>query len=161
MTNIINTAPYLRTSWLFPPEIGQLTVELQRSYTSIAENVNVRTIGLYPTNFPSVTGNGYFFTSRRQQSLRQLYYFTSTSNINIGFKLANIGQIIQMYGIYLSGTSYYGLIPASNVAIAGQRSFYVAVNNASTTSDVITFVAGAGAPALTSGTIILEWLSNA
>ncbi len=160
-SNFVNQSAYLRTSREFPEDIHQLSIEVNKSYLDTANAVNARTIGIYPTNRPAITGNSYFITSSRQQSIRQVYTFTGTSDLDIGFKLANISQIVQMYGNFeTSGTPIYGLIPATNVAIAGQISFYLDINGASTTTDVIKFVLGAGSPTLTSGTIILEWLSH-
>lgn len=159
-SNIVNQVAYLRTSREFPEDLHQIAVESNKSYVDVANAVNARTIGLYPTNRPAITGNSYFITNQRQQTLRQVYPFTSVgSTIPIGFKLTSISQIVLMFGTYTDGTNTYGLIPASSVAIAGQISFYVALN-ASPTSDVITFVSGAGAPTVSSGLIVLEWISR-
>lgn len=160
-SNVINTSPYLRTSREYPQDDAhQLSVEVNKTYVDVANAVNTRTIGLYPTLRPAITGNSYFFTSQRQQSLRQVYTFTSAANINLGFKLSSISRIIQMYGTYTSGTATYGLIPGTSVAITGQISFYTDVNGASTTSDVVKFVVDGAAPALATGVIVVEWIAN-
>lgn len=158
-SNVTNHVSFLRTSREFPEEIKELAFQVSKSYIDIANVVNTRTIGIFPVNRAAITGNSWFLTSRRQQTLRQVYSFTSTADIDIGFKISSIFGFVQLYGVYNSGTAWFGLIPATSVAIAGQISFYVDVNGASTTSDVIKFVVGGGAPALTSGTIVLEWLS--
>lgn len=161
MNNITNQVAFLRTSRLFPEDLRQLCVESNKSYVDIANAVNARTIGLYPVNVAAITGNSYFLTNQRQQSLREVYVFgIGITTINLGFKLSNIAQFVQMFGIYTDGTSTYGLIPASSVSIAGQISFYVTINIASTTSDVIKIVIDGSAPTLQSGTIILEWISQ-
>lgn len=161
MNNVINQVAYLRTSREFPEDLHQLTVEVNKTYIDIANAVNERIIAIFPTNRPAITGGSWFLSkNQRQQSFRQVYIFTSTADINIGFKLSSIAEPSDFYGQYLSGTSWFGLIPATTVAIPGQITFYLAVNGASTTSDVIKFVVGAGAPALTRGKIVLEWLSN-
>ena len=161
-SNIVNQVAFLRTSRDFPEDTKALNSELNKAYIDIANTVNDRTIGIYPINRPAVTGEAWFINKdRKQQTLRQVYTFTTTADINIGFKLSRISQISKnTYGSFTDGTSWYGLIYASSVAIAGQLSFYVTVNGASTTSDVIKIVSGAGAPTLTSGVIVLEWLSN-
>lgn len=161
-SNVVNEVAYLRTSRNFPKDIENLTVEINKAYVDIANNVNARTIGIFPVNRPAITGESWFITqNRRQQTLRQAYSFTSTSDINIGFKLSRISSISKMsYGSYTDGTSWFGLIYATSVPIAGQISFFVTVNAGSTTSDIIRFETGAGAPALTSGIIVLEWISN-
>jgi hypothetical protein len=161
-SNVVNQVAYLRTSREFPPEMHQLSVELTKSYIDTASSVNVRTIGIFPTNRPAITGEGWFLEkNQKQQSLRQAYTFETTADIPIGFKVENIAQFSKMHGVYTIGTNtdWYGLIPATPVAIAGQITFYIFVDVASTTTDLIRFVVGGGAPALTYGTIVLEWLS--
>lgn len=162
MTNPINRVPFLRTSRDFPEEIHQLATETNKTYVDIANAVNNRTIGIYPLNNSAFNGNSFFIANGRQQGLRQIYTFTGTSDINIGFKLSSITTINLMYGTYTntSSGSIFGLIPATSVAIVGQISFYIAVNSSSTTSDVLKFVVDAGAPALNSGIIVLEWIAN-
>jgi hypothetical protein len=159
-SNIMNQVAYLRTSREFPEELHQLTVEINKTYLDIANAVNARVIGIFTINRPVQTGEAWFLTVRRQQSFRQVYTFTTTANINIGFKLTSIAQISpRSYGTFTDGTNWYGLIFSSNVAIAGQISFYVLATG-STTTDQIAFLTGAVAPAITSGTIVLEWLSQ-
>ena len=159
--NVVNQVAYLRTSREFQEDIHQLAIEVNRSYIDIANAVNNRTISIFPINRPAINGESWFISkNQRQQGLRQVYTFTSTADINIGFKLSSIAEFTRFFGIYTDGTASYGLIPGTSVAIAGQISFYVTVNGASTTSDVIKFLVGAGAPALTSGKIVLEWISE-
>lgn len=150
--NIINTAPYLKTSRNFPRDIDNLTQELDKSYIEIAQIVNARTIGLYPINRPALTGNSYFLTSARRQTLRQVYTFTATTAINHNIIDINPNDFTNCNGSYTDGTNNYGIIWGTSVAIAGQISFYL-------TSTQIIFVVGAGAPALTSGRCIIEWIS--
>lgn len=156
--------PYLQTSREFPEDISNLVVEVNKSYLEIAQNVNARTIGLFSVTRAAITGEEWFITSRKQQSLRQVYVVPSGiitgSTIDIGFKISNISQFSsKCYGVFTDGTDWYGLIFASNVPIAGQISFFLHVNPLSLVSDQIVFEVGAGAPAITSGTIVLEWLS--
>lgn len=168
-SQIVNQSPYLRTSRSFPEESKNLSGELSKTYLDIANSVNDRTIGLFPTLQPAITGESWFLnTNARQQSLRRVYTFTTTADIEIGFKLTTISEFSRFFGIYTDvilttpptpPSNWYGLIPATSVAIPGQISFFVTVNGASTTSDVIRFVVGAGAPALTKGKIVLEWLA--
>lgn len=162
MNNVVNQVAFLRTSREFPEDIKEFTVESNKSYVDIANAVNNRTIGIFPVNRPAQTGEGWFLKNNQKQStLRQVYTFTSTATpIPIGFKLTSIFGFTRNFGVFTDGTSWYGLPFASNVAIAGQRTFYIAVDGASTISDVITFANGAGAPAIMNGTIVLEWLSQ-
>jgi hypothetical protein len=162
MNNVVNQLPYLRVSREFPEEIHQLTVEINKSYVDTANAVNNRIISIFPTTRPAITGESWFLLgNQKQNGFRQVYNFTTTVDINIGFKLSNISIISpKTCGSFLSGTSWNGLIFGSDVAIAGQISFNVIVNALSTTSDIIRFYIGAGAPALTRGVIDLEWLSQ-
>lgn len=151
--NPINSVAYLRTSREFPNDLDQLCVEVNKTYLELAQAINVRTIGLYSTNRPSITGNSYFLTSSRQQTLRQVYTFTSTTAINHNILNINPSMFTNCYGNYTDGTNGYGLFFATSVAIAGQITFYV-------TATQIVFVVGAGAPVITSGRVVLEWISN-
>ena len=150
----MNQVAYLRTSRQFPEDPHQMAVESNKSYVDIANAVNSRTIGIYPVNRPAITGNTFFITNQRQQTLRQVYIFTSiTTPIPTGFVLSNISQVSQMYGTYTDGINTYGLIPGSSATIGGQITFYI-------DHDSITFVNGGGSPTVTSGIIVLEWISN-
>ena len=116
--------------------------------------MNNRIIGVFPTLRPAVTGESYFITkNKRQQSLRQVYTFTSTAPIPHNITFTEIDGFTLNFGQYTDGTNWYGLIPGSNVAIAGQISFYISPTQ-------IIFLVGAGAPAVTSGRLVLTWLSN-
>lgn len=120
----------------------------------MADAVNARTIGLYPINRPAQTGSSFFILqNRKQQTLRQVYTATTTASITHNISGITPGQFILCAGSYTDDTNSYGLIYGSNVAIAGQISFYV-------TSTQIVFLTGAGAPALTSAIVILEWMSQ-
>ena len=165
-SNIFNQVAFLRTTRDFPEEIHQLTVEVNKAYLDTANAVNNRIISIFPTNRPVVTGENWFLNSSiRQQGLRQVYRvpdgIVSGSTIEIGFKISSISQFTpKCYGSFTDGTNWYGLIYASNVPIAGQVSFFIFLNTVSTVSDQIMFEVGAGAPAITDGTIILEWISK-
>ena len=151
-SNIVNSTPFLRTSRNFPEDDQALSVEITKTYIDIANAVNARTIGIYTLNQPSVTGESWFIVkAQKQQTLRQVYTFTAAGNITHNLKFASISA--KSYGSFTDGTSWYGTIYASNTAIAGQVSFYV------TSTDIIV-LSGAGAPTITSGTIVIEFLVN-
>lgn len=151
---IINQVAFLRTSRDFPKDPERLTMELEKAYIDTANAINDRTIGLFPTNRPAITGEAfYLIRNQKQQTLRQVYTFTSTANIPHTIPNVIPGQFTKCTGSYTDGTNTYGIIFGTTVAIAGQISFHV-------TSTNIVFHVGAGAPALTSGLVILEWLAN-
>lgn len=152
--NIINQVPYLPTSRNYPPELSQLTVEIDKTNIDTANAVNNRTISLFPTTRPAINGESWFlFGNRRQEGLRQVYNVTSTSSIAHGINFTNIDQFVRGFGSFTDGTNWYGLIYSSSTAIAGQVSFYLTPTN-------IVFLVGAGAPSVTKGTVTLEWISK-
>jgi hypothetical protein len=155
-TNINNVlqVPFLRTSRNFPLEAQPLAVEVNRSYVDVANAVNVRTIGIFSTNRPALTGETWFvIDNQRQQTFRQVYNFTAAGNIAHGISFQNITAFTKPSGSFTDGTNWYGCIFGSNVAIAGQVSFYITPTN-------IVVLSGAGAPAIVSGLIVLEWMSQ-
>jgi len=156
MSNL-NQSPYLRVQRHFPTDNPQaLSIEVDRAYVDTAQKVNARTIGIFPSNSPIVTGDQWFLSgsSEKQQSLRQAYTFTGTGNIphNISFTAVSFVSP-KSYGSFTDGTDWYGAIYASSTAIAAQVSFYV-------TSTNIVVVAAAAAPSITQGYIVLEWVSQ-
>lgn len=154
MNIIANKSPYLRTSRDFPEDIFLLTREVDKAYIDIANNINVRTIGVFPTNVAVLTGESWYFDkNRKQQTLRRAFFFTTTTSIAHGIDFTRISAFSRCFGEYTDGTNWYGLIHGTSVAIAGQISFYMDPTN-------IVFVTGGGAPALTKGNIVLEWISD-
>jgi hypothetical protein len=154
-TVIANQSPFLRTSRNFPLDPQPLAVELSRSYLDIAEKVNDRIIGIYPTNTPVVTGESWFVSgNRRQQTLRRIYRFTGAGNIPHGLNWSSVSAISpKSYGSFTDGTNWYGAVYDSNTTFANRVTFYVTPTN-------IVVLSGAGAPTISSGLINLEWLSQ-
>ncbi len=153
--NIPNQVAFLRTSRSFPEDPQQLSVELDRMYLDVATAVNSRTIGIFAPNRPSVTGDSWFVNKNtKQQSSRQVYSFTAAGNIAHKISWGSVSSISpKSYGTFTDSTNWYGCIYGSSVSIAGQISFYVTPTN-------IVVLSGAGAPDITSGFIVLEWISN-
>lgn len=154
--NVVNQVAYLRTSRDFPfDDAKQLAVEANKAYVDTANAINNRTISIFPTNRPAINGESWFLTGNlRQQAFRQVYTFTTTANIPHGITVIDPAQFIRCFGSYTDGTNSYGLIFGSNTAtIPGQISFYI-------TSTNIVFEVDAGAPAVTNGTVVLEWISQ-
>src|SRR5262245_6710740 len=106
-TNIFNRVSYLRVSRDFPAEIGQLAIEVNKSYIDIAAAVNFRTISIFTTIEPIITGESWFISkNQRQQSFRQVYTFTSTAAIAHGINLSQIDQFSRMYGQFTDGIKW-------------------------------------------------------
>lgn len=155
--NVTNQVAYLRSSREFPEDLHQLTVEVNKAYVDTANAVNNRTIGIYPVNKPAVTGDNWYLAggSKRQQTLRQVYTFTSAGSIEHGIKLPNITGFTRIYGTFTDGTNWYPLPYVDVVAANNQVNVIV-------TPTFIVITAGAGAPpAVVSGYVVIEWLSQA
>ena len=146
--------PYLGTTRDFQEDLHLMSIEMNRAYIDIAGAVNTRTIGIFPLNKNVLTGDTYYLVgSQKQQILRKLFSFKTTADILHGIDFTAIFGFARGYGAFTDGTNWYGLIFGSNQLIPGQRSFYIDPKN-------IKFLAGAGAPALTQGTLVVEWISN-
>lgn len=155
-TNFLQQVPYLREQRQFPNDnLRDLSNQVDHAYIDIAGKVNSRTIGLFAVNFQVITGESWFLEGQpnRQQTLRQVYLFTAAGNIPHGINLSTITSFTRGFGSFTDGTNWYGIIFGSNVAIAGQVTFYI-------TSTDIVVLSGAGAPAISRGLIVLEWISQ-
>lgn len=154
-TNLLKVA-YLREQRAFPTDdVKLLAKQMDQTYIDIASKVNSRSIGQYPVSFYSISGDKWYFAggNQYQQSLRQVFTFSSTGNIPHGLNWSSVSLISpNSYGTFTDGTNWYGAIYAGSTAIAGQVTFYVTPTN-------IVVVGGAGAPAITSGSIVLEYVS--
>jgi hypothetical protein len=151
--NITNQVAFLRTSREYPEDLHQLSQEVSKSYIDIANAVNGRTIGLFPASRSAINGESWFLTTQRQQGLRQVYTFTSTGNIPHGLNFSSIERFTRGFGSFTDGTNYYGVIYGSNTAIPNQISFYITPTN-------IVVLSGAGAPTITNGVLVIEWISH-
>jgi hypothetical protein len=151
-SNVVNSVAYLRTSRNFPREIGQLTVEVDRSYVDIANAVNQRVIGIFPTNVPAVTGESWFFTNQRQQSLRQIYSISGYSSFNHNINFNSVSTFTKISGIGFDGTNYFPLPFVNGTVVTNSVEMYV-------TPTEVVFVSSAGSPQAISGFVLLEWLS--
>lgn len=143
---------FLRTSRSFPEELDRLTVECNKSYVEIASAVNNRVIGIFPVNKPAITGNSYYLTSSRQQTLRQIFSITSYTNFNHGISTTSIPFFPVIKGSGFNGVNYFPIPFVNGSDTTGQVEVFV-------NSTQVVFVAGVNAPTITSGIIELEWMS--
>lgn len=165
MTSIINQTSFLKVQREFPDDPKQLTVEVDKAYVDVANAVNTRTIGLYPTNRPAIVGDSYYYNqNRRQQALRQLYRFVAPLSASYphGINPKSIDHFspntygeCKFYDSVTNTTNYYGAIFASDTPIAGQYSFWI-----DGTTNSIVIEQGAGVPTITEILIVLEWIST-
>lgn len=149
-------SPYLRVQRNFPTDKPQaLAIELDRSYVDIANKVNSRTIGIFPVNFPISTGEAWYLSGplQKQQTLRQTYQVTGAGNIAHGINFTGIAGFTRIYGTFTDGTNWYPLPYVSATAANNQVALSVTPTN-------IVITAGAGSPpTISSGFVVLEWLS--
>ena len=153
---VSNQVSFLRTSRNFPTDdVRLLAIESDRSYIDIANAVNSRVIGVFPVNIPILTGESWFLVqNKRQQSFRRVYTFTSAGSIPHGINTANISGFTRIYGTFTDGTNSYPLPYVDVVSATNQVNVIVNSTN-------IVITAGAGAPpTITSGLVVLEWLSQ-
>lgn len=151
-TNVVNQVAYLRTSREFPQDPQALSVQINKTYIDIANAVNERVIGIYSVNRPSITGESWFLTGRRQQTFRQVYQFSGAGNIDHGIIVSQIAGFTHIYGTFTDGTNWYPLPFVSTVALANQVSLLVTPTQIQITSG--------GGTTVSSGFVVLEWLSN-
>ncbi len=157
MNNVVNQVAYLRTSREFPEEIKQLCVELSRDHIDIANTVNARTIGLFPTSRPAVTGESFYLSKNaKQQTFRQVYTFgaiAAGASLSTAHGIQFIVQFSRIYGTCITALPDYRPIPYASVA--ANTNIDVRVDS----TNIIVSV-GAGSPNVVSGLIVLEWLSQ-
>ena len=161
-SNVVNQVPYLRTSRSFPTDLLQLTVEVNKSYVDIANAVNNRTISLFPTSRPAITGESWFLdNNQRQQTLRQVYTFGAIApgaELDIPTGINNLVSFTKIYGtVVTSGTDYRplpyidpGSLTTGMTILVGD---ILGVQN-------IRIVLGATAVPVVSGIAVLEYLVN-
>lgn len=155
MTTNTQRSPFLQKQRNFPKELEDFTTEVDKAYIDIANKVNERIIGIFAVNFPIITGETWFLRGQNsQQTLRQVYPFTTATAIPHGINFTQIAGFTKLYGTYTDGTNWYGVIAATNTPIPDQLTFYVDPTNIVLTLD-------GAAPAIVSGFIVLEWLTQA
>ncbi len=155
MTSIVNQTPYVRSSRDFPTEVVTLSQEVDKSYLDLANALNQRTIGIYATKNPSVTGNAFFVSGQKQQGLRQLYVVPA-----IAAGATGTIAITKYYSPYalISGavTTSSDSRPIPYASVTANANIEVKVDSATLT---IRISVGAASPAIVSGFVVLEWIS--
>lgn len=151
---ITNQVAYLRSTRTFPLESENLSLEMNKSYVDVANAVNNRTIGIYPTGTSAITGESYFITqNQKQQALRQVFPVTVGTGTPHGLNLQFIDRFVHCYGTWTDGTNWYGAIFASSNIIPGQVTFWITPTTIEVRSQGIAVVSRV--------LVILEWIVNA
>ena len=155
-SNVPNQASFLRTSRNFPSDLKQLTIEVDRAYIDIANAVNNREIGFYTTTEASLNGENWFVSkNQRQQGFRRIYTFSAAGNIAHGINTAVIGGFTAIYGTFTDGTVWYPLPYVDATAANNQISISV------TSTNIVITAGGGTPPTISSGFVVLEWISQA
>jgi len=155
MSQPTQNTPYLRSQRKFPVDSLQaLQVEIDKSYVDVAQKVNARTIGIFPVNTNVVTGESWYLTGVKQQTLRQVYTITGTGNIAHGLTLSQLSGFTRIYGTFTDGTNWFPL-PYVDVVAANNQ-----VNIVITGTNIVITAGGGSPPAVVSGWVVLEWLTN-
>lgn len=162
MNKIINQVPYLRSSRQFPEDIHQLCVEVNRSYIDIANAVNNRTISIFPSNLPAVTGESWYLNeNRRQQTFRKAYSFgtiSSGSELDIPTGITDFVSFTRIWGVITTNVVDYRPIPYIDVSSL-DNGVSILVGEVAGMQQ-IRIILGVSAPPVTSGIAVLEYLTN-
>lgn len=152
----LNISPYLRVQRNFPSDnVQALGVELDRAYVDTATKVNARTIGIYATGNQLVTGEKWYLSGQPQgqQTLRQIYTFTSSGSVAHGINFSTLSYFTKISGCFTDGTNWYPLPYVDATAANNQVSIYL------TPTNIVITAGGGSPPGISSGIVILEWMS--
>lgn len=159
-SNIVNQVAFLRTSREFPEDLHQIAVETNKAYIDTANAVNARTIGIFPTNRPAITGDSYFLNNQRQQTLRQVYTFgaiAAGTELDIPTNITSLVQFTRIYGTVITNAVDYRPLPyVDPITLTTGMALLVGTVAG---KQQIRIVLGATAQPVTSGLVVLEWLS--
>lgn len=156
------TAPYLRTTRNFPQDPSKLSDEIDKAYIDTANAVNARTIGIFPSRRPIVTGESWFIdNNNKQQTIRQIYRFGAIApggTLDIATGIFDFTEFSKIYGTVVTNVPDYRPIPYADAAVVTNNiSIRVVIIGGNT---FIRIVLGATSPAVTRGLAVIEWLSE-
>ena len=163
------SAPNSRPSFVSPAETlpqdpSQLLIKLTSMHTDVANAVNIREIALYQQDQEIVTGQQFsVIGSNRQKNLafRKVYYFgaiAAGATLNIPHNITNLVQCTNIYGTCITDIVDYRPIPYSSTAAVNQQISIRVFPSIPAVNAFIEIINGAGAPNITSGIVVLEYL---
>ena len=149
-------APLLAEQRKFPYEdIKDLARVCDQAYIDVASKVNARVIGTFPSSANIITGEKWFLNGqpKPQSTLRQIFDFSDTTlTIPHGITLNSLTNFTRIYGCFFDGTDWQALPYVDVTNVTNQIS--VAITSAN-----IVITKGIGAPTMSKGLIVIEWLS--
>lgn len=159
-SSITNTVPYLQTTRKFPVEADGIQRELTKWAVDVANNMNNREIAFYDL-MPTITGQKWFSVNFgdpniqnpavKRQTFRKVFPFDDAS-LTFNHNIEGATFFTSIYGAATDGTFFFPL-PYVNPTAANQIGLLVSATQ-------VTVVKGGGAPAITSGVVVLEWLTQ-
>ncbi len=151
-------APYLPVYLKFEEGGQDLYFQLSNMYSAIAYRLNNREIALYGFQ-ETLTGQKWTVSGNLQkqnETFRKVFEFgaiAAGATLNIAHGITSITRIVKWYGGIVTANNKRPLPFVSATAVTDQ----VSVDEDGTN---IVIVNGATAPAIVSGTVVLEFLKN-
>ena len=152
-TRIINRGSFIREQRLFPQEPQALSVEIDRMYVDVAAKLNDKTIGLFAQNSSVISGERWQINGQIYQGFRQFYSLTGAGNLPHGLTISNLYAFTKIYGTFTDGSIWYPLPYVDATAANNQISLTV------TSTNIVITAGGGSPPSISSGFVVLEWLT--
>lgn len=151
--------PFLPINQTFSQDQKAFWEQVTKSYADTARNVNIREIAIYETN-ENPTGEQWFTSGDPQvkrSAFRKVYEIgpiAAGATSTTAHGLTGVTAYTHIYGTAITAAPDNRPIPyASATAVNQQIEIKVDGTN-------ITIINGAGAPNITSGIVVLEFLKN-
>lgn len=160
--NIFNQNAFLRTQVTFPTEIEELVVELDKGWVDTANAINNRIISLFATNKSVVTGETWYLVqTKKQQTLRRVYTFgaiAAGTELDIPINISGFTQFTRIWGTVVTTAIDWRPLPYIDPLTLTTGMALLVGPVAGVNS--IRIVLGPTAQPVTSGLVVLEWLSQ-
>lgn len=153
---------FIPTSTFFPEDFESFRTKFLELYRDLSNTVNVREIGIYDLE-EFLTGENWFTAGnpqKKRKTFRSVYILPATAagattNIAHGISAVNTTTTFTaIYGTCVTDVIDNRPIPYASVTAVNQQ---IEINVDATNINVIN---GAGAPNITSGLIVVEYLKN-
>jgi hypothetical protein len=137
----------------------QYLIQITNQNALLGNTLNIREVAVYDL-LEILNGQLWYatdatdptFPANKRADFRQVYTFSDAS-LTFAHNIANLIQATRIYGTFTDGTFFYPLPYVDAAAATNQVAIKL-----SATQVIIT--KGGGAPAITSGVVVLEYLQN-